>query len=102
MKPRKLSIGARILLLMVALLTDGVQFLAELLLIGFIIDPIMSVVTTMIFWIVLQHNGIQMFGGKRFWSGWTTTLVELIPGIDGIVPTWTAYAVYLAAFPPSE
>lgn len=96
----QLPVGAGIFLLFVGLVTDGLQLLAEFLLIGLILDPVFSVVTTMIFWIVLNHNNISMFSGTRAWAAWVNEIIEIAPVADGFAPGWTAYALYLTAAGP--
>ena len=94
----KLSGGAAAFLLFVAVLADGAKFLLDVLFgIGFILDPIfITPVTTMIFWITLNHNNISMFSGTNGAAGWVNEIVSLVPGVDAL-PDWTAYTIYLIA-----
>ena len=67
--------------------------------IGIILDPVLiSPVTALTFWVILQHNGIPMFSGKRSVSGWTNLVFAEAPVVDAL-PDWTVYAIYLTVAP---
>jgi hypothetical protein len=95
---KKLPKTALFFLFIVAIIADGTKFLLDLLFgIGFILDPVfITPITTGIFWITLNHNGVPMFSGKNWAAGWINEIVSLTPGIDAL-PDWTAYTIYLAA-----
>lgn len=92
---RHVPISAGIFLVIVGLIADSVQFFLTLIAIGFLLSPIVSAFTAMVFGITLAHNGRSMFSGKRSWAGWLALFSEIIPGIDGLLPGWTGYALYL-------
>lgn len=85
-------------LLVVALIADGSKIMLDALFgMGFILDPVLiTPITTAIFWITLNHNGISMFSGRNWAAAWTNELVSLTPGVDAL-PDWTVYTVYLLA-----
>lgn len=93
---KKLSGTAEVFLLVLAVLADAAKFLLDLLFgIGFILDPLfITPITTLIFWITLNHNGVSMFSGKNAVAGWVNEIVSLTPGVDAL-PDWTAYTIYL-------
>lgn len=95
---KRIPTGAFIFLLFIAVMADGTKALLDLLFgIGIIIDPLfISPITTGIFWITLNHNGVPMFSGKNAAAGWTNEIISLTPGID-IVPDWTTYTIILMA-----
>ncbi|MCE9541772.1 hypothetical protein K8R03_04435 [Candidatus Kaiserbacteria bacterium] len=82
------------LLIAFGVILDGVQFFSEFLFIGFILDPIISIMATIIYVVWLSHYNVWMFSGKRGWAGWSSLLVGMVPGIDGIAPEWTFFSTY--------
>ena len=93
---KKLSVTTEVFLFIVAALADGTKFMLDLLFgIGFILDPVfITPITTFVFWITLNHNGVPMFSGKNWAAGWINEIVSLTPGID-VLPDWLAYTTYL-------
>src|SRR5665213_2878675 len=94
----ELSASAGILLILFGLMADGIKFALDWLFgIGLILDPVfITPIFTLIFWIILNHNGIRMFSGQGWKAAWVNELVSLTPGVD-ILPDWTSYAIYLNA-----
>jgi len=94
----RLSGGAEVFLITVAVGADGAKFLLDALFgIGLVLDPVfITPLTTLVFWITLNHNNISMFSGTYGAASWVNELVSLTPGIDAL-PDWTAYTVYLIA-----
>jgi hypothetical protein len=97
-KEKHLSTGTALFLLFVAIFADGMKFMLDLLFgIGLILDPfLITPITTFIFWITLNHNGIAMFSGKFGTASWVNEAVSLTPGLDAL-PDWTLYTFTLIA-----
>jgi hypothetical protein len=97
-KQKKLPAVAAGFLLVVALIADGTKFALDFLFgIGIVLDPIfITPLTTLVFWITLNHNNISMFSGKNWASAWVNEVVSFTPGIDAL-PDWTVYTIYLIA-----
>lgn len=93
----ELSAASSGFLIVVGLIADGTKILLDAFFgIGIILDPfVISPITALIFGIVLWHNGMSMFSGKRSWAGWSNFIFSLIPVLD-FLPDWTAYAIFLA------
>ncbi|HEV3245353.1 MAG TPA: hypothetical protein VG102_03270 [Candidatus Paceibacterota bacterium] len=96
-KQRVLPRTAIVFLFFIGAIADGTKILLDLLFgIGFILDPLfVSPITTVIYWITMNHNGVPMFSGQNWAAAWINEVVALTPGIDGL-PDWTAYNIYLA------
>lgn len=96
----ELPMSAGFLLIVVGAGADSAKFALEYLFgVGLVLDPfLISPTTALIFWLVMQHNNVPMFSGKRAAAGWTNLVVAEIPGIDAL-PDWTAYAIYLTVAP---
>ncbi|MDP2648763.1 MAG: hypothetical protein U1D26_02670 [Patescibacteria group bacterium] len=92
---QSLPVAAGGFLIVVGVLVDGLQLVLAVLYVGIVLNPVISVITWGIFWMTLTHNDIPMMGGKRSFASWLTLISEIIPGVDGLVPGWTAYAIYL-------
>ncbi len=100
MSDGQLSIGAGLFLLFIGLIIDGLQFALNWIYIGIIVNPVLlTPLAWLIFAIVLDHNNMSMFSGKRAWAGWLTLGAEFFPGLDGFIPGWTVYAVFLMVAP---
>lgn len=82
-------------MLAIAFFTDVFQLLLSSILIGALLNPIITAFMWAIFAMWLHTYGISMASGKRAFWGWTTVLVELIPLGNGIVFGWTAFIVYI-------
>lgn len=91
---KRIGSGGAILLLFVAAIIDLIQILSDLLVIGLILDPIISIMATIVFGVWLSHYNIWIFSGKRGWAGWTTLFVEITPLLDAI-PGWIAFTSYI-------
>jgi hypothetical protein len=85
-------------LIIVGLVADTAKILLDALFgVGIILDPfIVTPVTALVFGIVLTHNGMSMFSGRRAWAGWANLIFSFVPVLD-FLPDWTAYAIFLAA-----
>ncbi len=93
---KRLPIGACFLLIFFGLLFDFLKTGLDLLFVGFILDPIfVTPVAAFTFAIILSYNGVSMFSGKRWASGWINLIFSFIPVLD-FLPDWTAYALYLS------
>ena len=75
-----------VLMIAVAAVIDGIQFLLTLILIGFLVNPIISLVATMLFGIWLSHNGVSMMAPKYAARFLLTILGETV---FGTLPIWT-------------
>jgi len=79
--------GAAFMMIAVALLIDGIQFLLTLIyFIGLIINPFISICATMIFGIWLSHLGVSMMAPKRVGRFLGTIVGETVLGS---IPIWT-------------
>ena len=76
----------------VALVIDLIQFLLDLILIGFIVDPIISIFAYLMFWFWFKLRGVSFTNPKRAAIGGISFLLELIPGLD-MLPALTAGVV---------
>src|SRR3990167_1202232 len=70
----------------VALLIDGLQFLLTIIIIGFLINPIISIMATMLFGIWMSHHGVSMMSSKYALRFLGTIVGETILGT---LPIWT-------------
>ena len=97
---QELPLSAGILLIAIGAGADTTKFVLDAAFgIGIVLDPlVISPITTLIFWIVLQHNGVPMFSGRRAVSGWINLAVAETPLLDA-APDWTVYAAYLTFAP---
>jgi hypothetical protein len=92
---RRLGPGAIALLFTIAACVDGLQFLADLVLIGILLEPFLSFIANGGIWLVLQHHNIKMFGRRRTVGTILTLISEYLPGADGFIPGWIAYVIYI-------
>ncbi len=91
-QPPKISNFEAGLMIAVALIIDIVQFLLDLILIGFILDPIISVFAYLMFWFWFKLRGVSFSNPKRAAIGGISFLLELIPGLD-MLPALTVGVV---------
>ncbi len=75
------------MLVFAALLVDGLQGLLTLLLIGVVINPFISVMAGIMFWLWFRHLGVKMGIGAA-----ATAIAEFIP-VMGSFPVWTGYVL---------
>jgi hypothetical protein len=94
---KRLSSGARGILIVAGLFFDGLKIgLDAAFGLGIILDPLLiTPIATVAFWLILDHNGISMFSGKHWVSGWVNMIFSFIPILD-VFPDWTVYAIYLS------
>lgn len=94
----RLTAGAALFLLFIGIIADAAKFFLDFLFgIGLLLDPLfITPITTLIFWITLNHCGVSMFSGKNWAAAWVNEIFSLTPGIDAF-PDWTTYTIYLIA-----
>ena len=88
-----ISNGSAFFMIAVALLIDGLQILLDLVLIGFLLDPLLDILATIIFAIWFSHHGQSVMSAKRAGGFLVTVVAELVPGFDAI-PMWTFFVAY--------
>lgn len=82
-------------MLALAFFTDVFQFLLAVILIGAVLNPVITIFMWAIFAMWLHTYDISMASGKRAFWGWTTVLVELVPLGNGFMFGWTAFIIYI-------
>jgi hypothetical protein len=80
------------LMICTALFFDGLQWLLGWILMGWLV----SIFAGLTFYTWFKIRGMSFMKPKRFGVFGGSFLVELIPGIGDILPTWTASITYLA------
>ena len=80
-----------VFLLIAGLIIDGVQALLDFLIIGLILNPLISLLSTMLFSIIFLMLGVR-FTTSRSFSLITTTVLEALP--SGVFPMWTGFVFY--------
>ena len=89
-----------IFLILVALLFDGVQVLLTLIVIGVVLNWIVSLWAAMTFFVWLKMLGISYWEGngiRKLLTFISTIFVEMIPIISAI-PAWTLFVVLIIIF----
>lgn len=79
------------MMIAIALLIDGIQFLLTLIFIGFLVNPFISICATMLFGIWLSHLGVSMMAPKRVGRFLGTIVGETV---FGTLPIWTFSIVF--------
>ena len=93
---KELSSATTYLMVSVALIIDGLQFLINLIpLVGQVISFFITIFAYMLFWLWFRINGINLFETKRAMKSIVTFLAEMIPFID-MLPAWTYLVVTTA------
>lgn len=85
-----------VLMIMVALLYDGLQFLIELSLFGFgwTVNWIITVWAWLTFYVWFKFRGVSFIRPRRALAFGGGFLIELIPWINNL-PTWTGVIIFL-------
>src|SRR3989344_6815759 len=78
--------GTAFMMLFVAIVVDGLQALLTLLVVGIVVNPFISVITGILFWIWFYHLGVKMGIGLA-----ATGVAELT--ILGSFPLWAGYVI---------
>lgn len=89
-----------VLMIIIALLTDGTQFLLGLLAIGFMLNWIVSFYAWLTYYVWLKILNVSMSdakGMKTMLSLGAAVGIELIPLIN-MLPAWTAFAILTIMF----
>jgi len=81
-----------VLMICVALFYDVLQWLLGWIFMGWLV----SIFAGLTFYTWFKIRGMSFMKPKRFLSFGGSFIVELIPGIGDILPTWTASIIYLA------
>ena len=102
MNEEKIESSTKWLMVGVAFLIDCFQIGINLFpiigpIIGFLLDPIVSIVALIVFWIWFNKNGINIYTGKTWGGTFAAMVVEILPGF-GIIPGWTIWAWSTATF----
>lgn len=91
-KEKKIGVAQGMVMIVTAAFIDFVQFLLTLLIIGIIINPLISVIAFILFWSWFSLNGVKFFSGvkgiARFGIMSWTFLSELVPLLNAM-PGWT-------------
>src|SRR3989344_3245565 len=78
--------GSAFMLIAFALVIDGIQVLLTIFLVGFIVNPFISICAAMIFGIWLSHLGVNMLSAKYVVRFLGTSIGEFA---FGMFPFWT-------------
>lgn len=73
-----------------AVLLDSAQIFADIAIIGFILDSLMSLVGAMFFGIWFSHHDVSLMHPDRALGFLGTVFGEVVPGVDAL-PFWTIY-----------
>lgn len=83
----KINLGVAFLLVAVALILDGIQFLLTLTVIGSIASPILTVFAWTLFFIWFAMLGVNYFdkdGAVRLFTALASIVTEMIPVINAL------------------
>ncbi len=90
MKEREhISSSSAFFLILVAFCLDGIQAILTFLYIGIVVNPILNVFFSMIFFLWMQHIGIKRYLGLTM-----TGVAEFVPVLN-VLPVWTGYMIYV-------
>ena len=89
---RGLSNTTIVLMVSVALFYDVLQWLLGFLFMGWLV----SIVAWMTFYVWFKIRGLSFMKPKRFATFGGSFIIEMIPIVGDILPTWTAAITYLA------
>ncbi|QQG42705.1 MAG: hypothetical protein HYW15_00560 [Candidatus Giovannonibacteria bacterium] len=96
----KLSVPNAVLLVLTALLIDGLQLFLTLIIIGVVVNWIIDVFALLLFYVWLKMLGMSMYESK----GFKTLLsligamgIEILPLVNSL-PGWTAFAALTVIF----
>ena len=81
-----------ILMVAVALFFDALQWLLGFIFMGWLV----SIFAWLTFYVWFKINGISFMKPKRFITFGGSFIIELIPVVGDVLPTWTAAITYLA------
>ncbi len=84
--------GLAFMLIALALMIDGLQALLTILIIGVVINPLLNILVSIAFALMLGTHG----GGlvkRRAISMTTTAIAEFMPIINAL-PVWTFFTIY--------
>jgi len=94
MNTSRVSLFGGGLMMAVAGLFDGIQFLLALIpFIGIFLSSVVTVVAALVFGIWFSHNDMSIMDPKRALRFLGTMLGEFIPGVNAI-PIWTSSVTY--------
>ncbi|OGF63948.1 hypothetical protein A2661_02200 [Candidatus Giovannonibacteria bacterium RIFCSPHIGHO2_01_FULL_45_24] len=96
----KLSVPNAVLLVLVALLIDGLQLFLNLIIIGVVVNWIIDVFALLLFYVWLKMLGMSMYesrGFKTLLSLIGAMGVEIMPLVNSL-PGWTAFATLTVIF----
>lgn len=88
-----IGIGTAFMMVIVALIIDGIQALLTFILIGFLVNPVISVCAAMVFGIWFSHHGMSMMSPKNIAPFLGTMLGEFTPVINAF-PVWTGFVIF--------
>lgn len=81
---RSVGMITTILMITVALVFDGLQFILTLLLVGVVLNPIITVAAYLIFFLWFTLGCGVKFRGKSLTGGITTLILEFVPGLNAL------------------
>lgn len=103
-KTGNLSVPNAVLLVLVAMLIDGLQLFLNFIIIGVVVNWIIDVFALLLFYVWLKMLGMNMYESK----GFKTLLaligamgVEILPLVNSL-PAWTAFAALTVVFEFAE
>src|SRR4051812_10894664 len=91
MNTSRISIPSGIIAISVAVVIDFLQLFLDVVIIGLILDSIITVFAGIGFGTWFSVKDVSVMSNDRALKFLGTLLVEFLPAVDGVVPAWTIF-----------
>lgn len=90
---QRIGMGPATLMVLFALVVDGIQAFLTLIIIGLFVNPVINLMVAPLFSIWFSHYGEGMMSRKNFAPFMGTAVAEFIPALNAF-PLWTGFVCF--------